>query len=90
MCIAQHGYESLSAFGYPICQLHYSDAGKTCSGKADCLGQCRLSVDGPHETPRSLAGQAAKGLCTAERYSPGCFVTIEGGKVTAGGAICEE
>ena len=90
MCIAQHGYESRSAFGYPICQLHYSDAGKTCSGKADCLGQCRSSVDGPQESTHPLAGQETKGLCTAEKYSPGCFVTIEGGKVTANGAICED
>lgn len=90
ICTAQGGYESRSAFGYPICQFRYADGGKTCIGKADCEGRCLLSVDGSPHVPIPRPGEAAKGLCQAERYSPGCFATIEAGRVTAEGAVCED
>lgn len=89
-CVAKGGYESRSAFGFPICQFRYRDGGKSCSDKTNCQGQCRLSVDGSEQVPIPHPGEKATGLCEAEQYSPGCFVTIEGGKVTAEGAVCEE
>jgi hypothetical protein len=87
-CLAQ-GYESRSAFGFPICQFDYADAGKICTGKAGCQGDCRFSVDG---SPSALSkpGDALKGLCQARSYEPGCYATIEDGKVTSEGAVCED
>jgi hypothetical protein len=89
-CVAQGGYESRSAFGFPICQFRYADGGKACTDKADCEGKCRLSVDGPPQKPIPEPSQLAKGVCQSEHYSPGCFAIIEGGKVTAAGAFCED
>ncbi len=89
-CIAKGGYESRSAFGFPICQFRYADGGKACTGKADCQGRCLLNVDGAPQTQLPKPGQAANGVCDATQYNPGCFATIEGGKVTAEGAWCEE
>lgn len=88
-CVAQGGYESRSAFGFPICQFRYGDGGKSCSDKKDCQGECRLSVDGElTRIPRP--GEAVTGLCQPTSYSPGCFVTIEDGEVTDEGAVCED
>jgi hypothetical protein len=89
-CAAEGGFESRSAFGFPICQIRYADGGKICAGKADCQGRCILSVDGEPNAPLPKPGQAATGICDATQYNPGCFATIEGGKVTAEGAWCEE
>jgi hypothetical protein len=90
ICVAQGRYESSSAFGFPICQFRYADGGKTCVDKADCQGRCLMSVDGPRQTRIPRGGEAAKGLCQAQQYNPGCFATIEGGKITAEGAVCED
>ena len=89
-CLGHGGYESRSAFGFPICQFRYADGGKVCADKADCQGRCLRSVDGPRQTPIPPAGEAVEGLCQAERYNPGCFATIEGGKITAAGEVCED
>lgn len=89
-CLAQGGYESRSAFGFPICQFRYADGGKTCSGKVDCQGQCLISVDGPPEKPLPKSGDWANGTCQSEQYSPGCFVEIEDGRIGSEGAFCED
>lgn len=89
-CLAAGGYESRSAFGFPICQFRYADAGKTCTGKADCEGWCRLRVDGLPQMALPQPGQSATGVCQAEHYDPGCWATIEDGKVTREGAVCED
>ncbi|WP_051695212.1 hypothetical protein [Caulobacter sp. UNC358MFTsu5.1] len=83
-CRAGGGYESRAAFGYPICQHDYADAGKVCSGKNDCQGGCLFdSVQGP-ATP---VGTAVIGHCQPTAYYPGCYARVEGGK-TSGPEIC--
>ena len=78
-CRAQGGYESRAPFGTPICQIRYADAGKTCTGKADCLGQC-LS-DAPENASVVSVGTPVAGRCEAEKQSFGCYARVEGGKL---------
>ncbi|MEN3748818.1 hypothetical protein TPR58_16710 [Sphingomonas sp. HF-S3] len=89
-CKSQGGYESRTAFGSPICQFDYSDALKVCSDKSDCKGMCRLMVTGASGEPSSRPGDPAQGQCQATSYDPGCYATVEGGKITGDGAICED
>ena len=89
-CVADGGYESRSAFGFPICQKRYADGGKSCLGNPDCEGRCLLGVDGPPERQLPKPGDQARGMCEAQRYTPGCYATIEGGRVSAEGAWCDD
>ncbi len=84
-CHAEGGVERRSAFGFPLCQVAYADAGKTCSGKQDCQGLC-LS-DTPKQSRR--IGSPAIGQCQAGRYAPGCHAAVEGGKLSTQD-ICED
>jgi hypothetical protein len=84
-CSAEGGFESRSAFGAPICQLAYADAGKACAGKSDCQGACLSNTPAQ---PRAI-GAVAVGQCQAHRYEPGCHAVVEGGKL-ATGDICED
>ena len=77
-CIAQGGYESRTAFGYPICQKRYADAGQVCANDADCLGGC---LDERPEAADLKIGVAATGRCETESYTPGCYAIIDDGKV---------
>lgn len=77
-CKAQGGYESRSAFGYAICQTDFADAGKICSSKSDCEGQCLAFWEQVVEI-----GTVAKGSCEAKSYTPGCYAIIENGKVAS-------
>lgn len=86
-CRAEGGYESRTAFGYPICQHIFADAGKTCLGKSDCLGRCLSSLDG--EGPWPKAGDTATGKCQATEYFPGCHAVVERGKLQDSG-ICDD
>lgn len=79
VCRVQGGYESHAPFGSPFCQFRYGDAGKTCSGKADCQGRCLSYFYGqPNE---QKIGNSVAGKCEAERSTFGCYGTVEGGKL---------
>lgn len=78
-CRAEGGYESRAPFGSPICQVRYVDAGKSCSGKADCLGRCLFYFDGRSGVAK--VGDRLTGECQAERSSFGCYGTVEAGKL---------
>jgi hypothetical protein len=86
-CLAEGGYESRSAFGYPICQADFADSGRACSDKSDCQGRCLLMLDGP-PGPVPKPGDAAKGICEPRRYTPGCYAEVVDGKVSNAGAYC--
>lgn len=78
-CVAEGGYESRAPFGTPICQMRYIDAGKSCAGKADCLGRC-LS-DAPDNAAAIPVGALVVGRCEAEKQTFGCYASVEGGKL---------
>ena len=62
------------------CVIPYADAGKTCSGKQDCSGQCLA-------TGETEAGVVATGTCQRDvSQNFGCRQRIEAGK--AQGTIC--
>ncbi|EOW2136921.1 hypothetical protein N5C16_11720 [Stenotrophomonas sp. GD03908] len=62
------------------CVIPYADAGKTCSRKSDCTGQCLASGE-------VAAGSAATGTCQRDvRQNFGCRQRIDDGK--AQGTIC--
>ena len=89
-CAAKDGHESRSAFGAPICLIRYSDAGRVCKGKTDCLGRClNESAAFWDAVPKDLnpIGMAAPGQCEAADYTPGCYFEVEGGKISTPG-IC--
>jgi len=79
VCRAQGGYESHAPFGSPFCQFRYRDAGKRCSGKADCQGRCLFYLDGQSLEPK--VGDSVAGKCEAERSTFGCYGTVEAGKL---------
>ena len=84
MCASQGGrIESRGKLGRPVCVHPYSDAGKACSGKADCKGRC-LANEGPGGLPK--LGEATGGHCQADDRLFGCYAEVEGGKAKA--AIC--
>ena len=62
------------------CVIPYADAGKTCSSKSDCSGQCLASAE-------VTAGAVATGTCQRDvSQNFGCRQRIDGGK--AQGTIC--
>ena len=62
------------------CVVPYADAGKTCSTKSDCSGQCLATAE-------IAAGAAARGVCQRDvSQNFGCRQRIDGG--TAQGMIC--
>ncbi|ARZ76508.1 hypothetical protein CCR98_20890 [Stenotrophomonas sp. WZN-1] len=62
------------------CVIPYADAGKACSRKSDCTGQCLAG-------PELVAGSAATGTCQRDvRQNFGCRQRIDDGK--AQGTIC--
>lgn len=62
------------------CVIPYADAGKTCSSKRDCSGQCLVSGE-------TEAGVVATGTCQRDASQNfGCRQRIEDGK--AQGTIC--
>ena len=62
------------------CVIPYADAGKACSRKSDCTGQCLAG-------PEVGAGSAATGTCQRDvRQNFGCRQRIDDGK--AQGTIC--
>lgn len=84
MCASQGGrIESRGKLQRPVCVHPYSDAGKVCSGKADCKGRC-LANEGPGGLPK--LGDATGGHCQPDDRLFGCYAEVEGGKAKA--AIC--
>lgn len=62
------------------CVVPYADAGKVCSAKADCSGQCLATRD-------VAPGTAARGVCQRDASQNfGCRQRIDGG--VALGTIC--
>ncbi len=64
----------------PMCVVPYSDAGKSCSGKADCQGRC---VAKGGEKP----GSPATGVCEKDNDPCGCVTLVEDGKVAGGRCV---
>jgi hypothetical protein len=58
-----------------LCVTSFKDAGKVCSGDADCDGQC--VCQGPKST-----GDTVTGTCQATDLPFGCRTFIEDGKLT--------
>lgn len=85
-CLAEGGYESRSVFGYPICQVEYSDAGKSCRDESDCQGGCLASENGGNAD--LSPGAPAAGTCQPFAYYPGCNAWVEGGKIGPYGVLC--
>jgi len=63
--------------GWERCVQTFPDAGKACSGSADCLGECRLAEFG--DTPEP--GTPVAGVCQANDAPFGCHTVVEDGKV---------
>lgn len=64
------------------CVVAYADAGKACSSKADCTGQCLASGD-----RERVPGEKATGTCQRDvSQNFGCRQRIDGG--VAQGTIC--
>lgn len=58
------------------CVQPFSDAGKACSGDADCVGECRY--EGAVELP---PGAAVTGTCQVTDARFGCNTVVENGKI---------
>ncbi len=63
----------------PTCVIPYADAGKACTDKSQCEGQCVL--EGNLEATGDVTGQCQK---TNRQF--GCYARVVNGKATA--AIC--
>jgi hypothetical protein len=58
------------------CVMPYRDAGKACSDKKECEGQCR------YQGSEQLApGSPAKGVCQRDSDPCGCFAEVRDGKL---------
>lgn len=75
-CQAKGGtLRRICLMGTISCVLKYADGGKSCSGKAQCLGQCRF--EGAPLPPAA----SVVGVCQRTTDPCGCFATVEDGKV---------
>lgn len=63
----------------PTCVIPYADAGKVCTDKSQCEGNCIL--EGNIETTGDVAG-----TCQKTNRQFGCYAKVVNGKST--GAIC--
>lgn len=61
------------------CTISYTDAGKTCSGSADCQGKC---YNRGQPVPLNVPNQT--GQCARDNVVFGCRQTIENGMATDG------
>ena len=81
-CSAKGGtMRRICLMGKMTCVLKYADGGKPCTGKKQCLGQCR--IEGGKVPPASAP---AVGACQRTTDPCGCFATVEDGKVQ--GMLC--
>jgi hypothetical protein len=58
------------------CVQTFADAGKACSGPADCVGECRYEADGEH-----VGGTEVTGTCQVTDARFGCRTVVEDGKI---------
>jgi hypothetical protein len=58
------------------CVQTFADAGKACSGEADCIGECRYEAEGEH-----VAGTEVTGTCQTTDARFGCSTVVEDGKI---------
>lgn len=70
-------YRRVCLMGTWSCVMPYADAGKPCSDKKQCQGQCRY--EGTGETPP--AGTAVAGACQRTTDPCGCFGIVADGKL---------
>ncbi|MCU0730535.1 MAG: hypothetical protein MUE84_02995 [Hyphomonas sp.] len=63
--------------GWQHCVQTYPDAGKVCSGDADCEGTCRADTTNQGVAP----GKPATGTCQTVDVPFGCYAMIEDGKM---------
>jgi hypothetical protein len=67
--------------GTPGCSVPLSDAGKICSDKTDCIGDCVASIDGDRYSGVQVKDiKPARGQCQAESALFGCFIEFRNGK----------
>jgi hypothetical protein len=64
--------------GKMTCVMAYADAGKPCTDKAQCLGQCRFEGGKPVAPEASVVG-----ACQRNTDPCGCFGLVENGKLQA-------
>lgn len=57
------------------CVQTFADAGSTCTGEADCIGECR------YEGEEVAPGSAVDGTCQATDAKFGCRTVVEGGVI---------
>lgn len=86
-CRSSGGYETVSPFGFPFCQMDYADGGKVCQGQSDCTGRC-LS-EAPENAGDVAVGTAVTGRCEPQKSTFGCHGRVENGQL-AEPYICED
>lgn len=67
-------------FGKPMCVRRFSDAGKVCSDKSDCIGRCIIEDKGQLQSLAIDTGTT--GQCQADDRLFGCYAEIVNGRVT--------
>lgn len=79
-CKARGGeMRRICLMGELACVEKYRDAGKACTDKSQCMGQCRYRGDAP-------VGSSVVGECQRTTDPCGCFGTVENGKFI--GSLC--
>jgi len=80
LCRARGGtIEPRGMSASPICVIRYADGGKTCNGKRDCQGVCRVEYR-RDQLPR---GRAVTGQCQPENSNVGCWARVENGRIAS-------
>ncbi len=78
-CAARGGkLQPVCMGGIIECIVRYRDAGKRCTDKKDCTGECLLLGAGPAPAP----GTPTTGTCQETNDACGCAARVAGGKVT--------
>jgi hypothetical protein len=79
-CTARGGkIQNVGRIQMPTCVVPFADAGKSCTDKAQCQGDCILA--GNFEDKGSVTGQ-----CQQSSVQFGCFAKVVNGQATR--AIC--
>jgi hypothetical protein len=79
-CTARGGrIENVGRIQMPTCVVPFADAGKTCTDKAQCQGDCIL--EGNMESAGPVTGQ-----CQKSNVQFGCFARVVNGQATR--AMC--